>query len=391
MVSGENSQESGFELKLFDAINQSDVKLVTKIIEDKPNLNLNCVDKDGLSPLQLACHKGDLQIATLLVDKGADVNFSKREDGYTPLMFAAIGGRKDLVKLLLEREVNTRVENCLKRTASDMAAFVGQSDVSAIINCWVPYKESIEPYTVPRELELEPRIPSKQLGCLIHEFIVHPSLHPIELLIFIMDHIDLVRYGKEFCYVLENLSSRALKTPINDETISLKYYYLSYLIEYCFKNYNSKVMNQCKPDDNFDEERCSKYVEAIIKRFIKQDDPIKPTIGTPRLNQFIIECLMKYPYTQTAVFKTMSFALSKQLPGHSSGLAVLTQSVDLCGPRQFGRSLDNCSVCDKKGDNKKCSQCKATYYCSPQCQKLDWFQHRKACQSLKDNHPTDED
>ncbi len=43
-----------------------------------------------------------------------------------------------------------------------------------------------------------------------------------------------------------------------------------------------------------------------------------------------------------------------------------------------------CKVCGKRGDLKKCTKCNNVYYCSKECQKLDFKQHKQNC--IKDKH-----
>ncbi|XP_078322908.1 uncharacterized protein LOC111123834 [Crassostrea virginica] len=42
-----------------------------------------------------------------------------------------------------------------------------------------------------------------------------------------------------------------------------------------------------------------------------------------------------------------------------------------------------CSYCKEKDTSLSCSGCKAVYYCSKPCQKLDWIKHKLSCKSLK--------
>ncbi|KAH6707851.1 hypothetical protein DL95DRAFT_450274 [Leptodontidium sp. 2 PMI_412] len=49
-------------------------------------------------------------------------------------------------------------------------------------------------------------------------------------------------------------------------------------------------------------------------------------------------------------------------------------------------SSNTCSTCQKPSGDKKCTACKCTYYCSPECQKTDWVLHKTRCQFLQ-NHP----
>eukprot|EP00026_Physarum_polycephalum_P006017 Phypoly_transcript_06057.p1 GENE.Phypoly_transcript_06057~~Phypoly_transcript_06057.p1 ORF type:complete len:614 (+),score=63.59 Phypoly_transcript_06057:59-1843(+) len=49
-------------------------------------------------------------------------------------------------------------------------------------------------------------------------------------------------------------------------------------------------------------------------------------------------------------------------------------------------SLVGCNVRDK--NLKKCSRCAAAWYCSQECQKKDWPQHKQVCNKLKENRPS---
>lgn len=352
MTGSKQPEELDLVKTLFDALAAKDFDQVKQVIRNNPSINLNCVDENELSPLQHACHFGDIDLAKFLLDNGADVNFANRKDGYTPLMFAAISSKAEVVKLLLERGVDTTVENCVHRTAAQMAAFVGQSKIVTIINSWVPYETTIEPFTRCRELEDKPRIPTVALGRLLHQFVVYPSLHPIRLLLFMKENPDMTKYASEFIYTLESLSSKALKQPNNEECQSLKYYYLSYLLGYCKK---------MGPDRE----------ELLIRKLIKRDDPKEVVTCTKHLDLFLMECMLKFPYVQLSIYNTMTLALANREAG---ALAILTQTLD--GPKMVDH--ESCSICGEP-THKKCSGCKVSYYCCHKCQMADWFQHKKVC------------
>jgi hypothetical protein len=42
-----------------------------------------------------------------------------------------------------------------------------------------------------------------------------------------------------------------------------------------------------------------------------------------------------------------------------------------------------CTSCEKIGVMKTCSRCKNIQYCSKECQKNDWVNHRKICKKVK--------
>lgn len=376
-ISSDEQTQEDPEKQLFDAIAIKNIDAVKRIVNDNPSINLNCFDADELTPLQHSCHTGDVELAKYLIDRGADVNFTQRKDGYTPLMFAAISARDKIVRLLLERGADTTSENCVHRTAAQMAAFVGQSKIVSIINSWMPYETTVQPYTKCRELENKPRISTVPLGRLLHSYLVYPSLHPVKLLLFVKENLDLVKYSSQFIYVLENLSSKYVKPPLNEECLSLKFHYLAFLIEYCVKSIKLKLAIPPTGDvDTIDDKTWDKCIEFIVRRLIKRDDLDDIKSCNQQLDTFILDCIMKFPYTQLAIFKTMAFALNKRESGDLTALAILTQALN--GPRMFSQPDEACAICGEV-NNKKCSRCKSIYYCGPLCQRADWFQHKKVC------------
>jgi ankyrin repeat protein len=64
--------------------------------------------------------KGNLTIANLLIDAGADVNLADN-DGITPLMEAARSGSEAMVQLLLEKGAVKNAKDSHGHTAADIA------------------------------------------------------------------------------------------------------------------------------------------------------------------------------------------------------------------------------------------------------------------------------
>ncbi|TFH44092.1 MAG: ankyrin repeat domain-containing protein, partial [Lysobacterales bacterium] len=90
---------------IHDAVENGSVDDVRRLMAADTTL-INVVTNGGNTPLHLACRKGELEIARLLIDAGADLNVIN-EQGMTPLRQAIKSVNIDMVKLLLDRGATT--------------------------------------------------------------------------------------------------------------------------------------------------------------------------------------------------------------------------------------------------------------------------------------------
>ncbi len=81
------------------AICKGDVAVVKKFIEYGANVN---EVSNGMTPLMFAARYNNVEILTLLVEKGANLKV-KDEKGYTALKHAEISGAKEAVAFLEEK------------------------------------------------------------------------------------------------------------------------------------------------------------------------------------------------------------------------------------------------------------------------------------------------
>jgi ankyrin repeat protein len=100
-----------------------------KALVDAPKIDLNTLNVLGESPLMLAALKGDLELASQMVKKGADVN----KTGWTPLHYAASNGHVAVIKLLLESYAYIDAESPNATTPLMMASMYGSPEAVKLL------------------------------------------------------------------------------------------------------------------------------------------------------------------------------------------------------------------------------------------------------------------
>ncbi|EEF47511.1 ankyrin repeat-containing protein, putative [Ricinus communis] len=90
----------------------------------------------GIHALHRAARRGDLNLVSMLVKRGYDINASD-DDGYTPLMLAAMGGRSRICQLLISCGASCDIENARRETALLIArknGYYGDETESVILD-----------------------------------------------------------------------------------------------------------------------------------------------------------------------------------------------------------------------------------------------------------------
>lgn len=87
---------------LWDSVKENHPDIV-KLLLDQDDIQVDPKTNQGMTPLHMACTGGYLDIAMLLLKKGADVN-AQDNRGISPLFFAVAKDHPDVVKLLLEQK-----------------------------------------------------------------------------------------------------------------------------------------------------------------------------------------------------------------------------------------------------------------------------------------------
>lgn len=333
------------------------------------NVSVDVGDGAGMTPLMHACWKNYPRIVKFLIGQGADVNGGDHEHGYTSLHFAALSNSVDICRTLLEHGVKTDRVNSVNRTAAQMAGFVGNHECVSVINNYVP-KEAVFFFTRKQPLETEPKLPLS-LAKPLHGLVQTMNMHPVRVALILRDDPSMLEGVVKVCNILEEMSDREFKSKDVNETLSLKYHILHY--------YLKDVARQMEKDSSDGKEKKSPFIERWIKSMLVGRDED----GFPVFQEnFVRQGIKEFPHQESQLFKTLvaNFHHCQNYGEGASAAEYLNQAFN--GQRGF-KDFENCDTCGNERAEKKCSKCKSVQYCDQNCQKLHWFTHKKACDTLK--------
>ena len=128
---GEGTQDSLFYL-LMQAIYDEETAFARHLIPQVTNLDRSLDDRRNFSPLMAAASENLYDIAYLLLEAGADPNYTNR-DGWTALTEAADEGSYEVAQLLLQRGARADQRSNDAPTPLIMAASEGHLDVLELL------------------------------------------------------------------------------------------------------------------------------------------------------------------------------------------------------------------------------------------------------------------
>ena len=98
---------------------QSESPKSAMVLAKHPQTQVNTQNSQGETPLMLAAINNQLDLAKVLIQRGADVN----KPGWTPLHYAATRGHREMMRLLLDNEAYIDSESANGTTPLMMAAY----------------------------------------------------------------------------------------------------------------------------------------------------------------------------------------------------------------------------------------------------------------------------
>ncbi|CAH8450745.1 unnamed protein product [Schistosoma haematobium] len=365
------------------AISTSDIEKVKSLLSEDRSL-INSYDKEGLSPLQLACFRGNLPVVEFLLKYGANVNSSSHKQGYTALMFAGLSGNIEVVELLLHYGARINDVNSIGRTASQMAAFVGNHNVVTLINNYLE-REEIAVYVSKSQL-LPEHVST------IHKLVLQLNISPVKAFLLMNNEIETCsRSGENYekcmlthwhCIhtILEDLCNKYFTPHLTHEPLSLKLHLLACCIRRAGEYYDKE------PKITDIQDRASSPLKQLIRKFLVGTEPYGLPLGQ---EQFLRQSLTSFPHHQSTLWRHIVQQISPlDLGRMPTAFSVLTKTIN--GTIIYNaRPLELCATCGdspelgKPGTLKACQQCKITSYCSVSCQRLHWFTHKKFCSVIK--------
>lgn len=120
---------------LHKAIREGELELVKSEFAKDPQA-INRLDAEGVSPLHLACLLGKKEIVEWLLAAGIDVNTADRRIGLTPLFYAAQKGDVKLAKLLLQHGADPLAKDRAGKDITHWGVLAEDSEsIKAILSC----------------------------------------------------------------------------------------------------------------------------------------------------------------------------------------------------------------------------------------------------------------
>jgi uncharacterized protein len=110
-----------------------DLETVRELLDQDPML-VHSYARSGWMPLHVAAYCGHLEVAELLLARGADVQAPARDGlGDTPLLKAVIRQRVEMVALLLAHHADVRIPNLADATPLHKAAVYGDPAITQLL------------------------------------------------------------------------------------------------------------------------------------------------------------------------------------------------------------------------------------------------------------------
>jgi len=114
--------------EIFNAIAGNDIEKVKSLIESDISI-LESKQEHNMTPLMFAASEGNYELTKLLINKGADIHYT-RPLGFSTIFMPSMFGHFEIVKLLVESGVDINIEDRWGRTALYVAINFGTKEIA---------------------------------------------------------------------------------------------------------------------------------------------------------------------------------------------------------------------------------------------------------------------
>jgi ankyrin repeat protein len=126
------SNENGESVLAMALRYKCDLDLLMLLVEG--GADIYDFDEEGVSVFEMAITYGNIEMVKYLIDKGVDVNDTKRKSRFTPLMAAACYGRVDVAKLLIENGADTQAIDIKGISVTDFARKMNKKSILELLD-----------------------------------------------------------------------------------------------------------------------------------------------------------------------------------------------------------------------------------------------------------------
>lgn len=99
---------------VFDVARKGTIEQIKELVMANPSV-VNNINKEGFSPLILACYRGNNDVAKYLIENNCDINGNSAMG--TPLMSCIVKGNNEMSAFLIEKKANPNLADVNGMTA----------------------------------------------------------------------------------------------------------------------------------------------------------------------------------------------------------------------------------------------------------------------------------
>jgi len=115
------------------AIEHGHVNVAKALLDAGAGVDNTAGDFSGRTPIFRACGRGNIEVVKLLIERGANVRVQSKPGGWTPLHSAAESGHRDVAALLLKSGADVNAIDKIRGTPLSLAVWRGDTELTKLL------------------------------------------------------------------------------------------------------------------------------------------------------------------------------------------------------------------------------------------------------------------